>query len=127
MRAGPHLVGQGTRGRDYQTTLRPPSRRALGPGETMMGNAKTIALTVLLAAASGNAGSLVVGTGDPNLDVPAVQAAVDRGGQVILKGHFSFDRPPEKPAGAVYERTVTVSKEVVISGERDEHGNMPAI
>ena len=93
----------------------------------MMGNAKTIALTVLLAAASGNAGSLVVGTGDPNLDVPAVQAAVDRGGQVILKGHFSFDRPPEKPAGAVYERTVTVSKEVVISGERDEHGNMPAI
>ena len=46
----------------------------------------------------------VVGTGDPIVDVPAVQAAVDQGGRVILKGHFSFDAPPtaaEQPAGRV--------------------------
>jgi hypothetical protein len=42
---------------------------------------------------------VVVGTVNPNLDVPAVQAAVDQGGQVILKGHFSFDTPPTIPAG----------------------------
>jgi hypothetical protein len=80
-----------------------------------------------LAAASCSAGSLVTGTGNPNLDVPAVQAAVDRGGQVILRAHFSFDRPTAKPPGAIYERMVTLAKGVVISGERDEHGDMPAI
>ena len=37
----------------------------------------------------------VVGTGDPRVDVPAVQAAVDQGGRVILNGHFSFDAPPQ--------------------------------
>src|ERR1700679_844212 len=31
---------------------------------------------------------VVTGTGDPNLDIPAVQAAVDRGGNVLLRGHF---------------------------------------
>ena len=36
----------------------------------------------------------MVGTGDPSVDVLAVQAAVDQGGRVILKGHFSFDAPP---------------------------------
>jgi hypothetical protein len=70
---------------------------------------------------------VVTGTGDAKLDVPAVQAAVDRGGQVILVGHFSFDMPPTKPAGAAYPRMVTVSKQVVISANRDEHGEMPVI
>ena len=42
---------------------------------------------------------VVAGTGDPNLDVPAVQAAVDRGGRMVLVGHFSFDRPPPRPGG----------------------------
>ena len=37
---------------------------------------------------------VVAGTGNPDLDVPAVQAAVDRGGHLVLMGHFSFDRPP---------------------------------
>jgi hypothetical protein len=37
---------------------------------------------------------VVVGTGNPDIGVPAVQAAVDQGGDIILKGHFSFDRPP---------------------------------
>src|SRR5262245_8405061 len=30
--------------------------------------------------------TVVVGTGNPKLDAPAVQAAVDQGGQVVLKG-----------------------------------------
>jgi hypothetical protein len=36
------------------------------------------------------ADSVVISTGDPTLDVPAVQAAVDRGGTVLLKGTFDF-------------------------------------
>ena len=70
---------------------------------------------------------VVAGTGDPNVDVPAVQAAVDQGGRVVLMGHFSFDRPPTTPAGATYARMVTVSKNVVISGSRDENGDLPTI
>ena len=52
---------------------------------------------------------VVTGTGDPNLDVPAVQIAVDQGGTVVLMGRFSFDRPPTAPDAARYNRTVTVS------------------
>src|SRR6516225_6646616 len=70
---------------------------------------------------------VVIGTGDAKLDVAAVQAAVDRGGQVLLVGHFSFDLPPTKPGGAAYLRMVTISKPVVISGTRDKQGEMPVI
>lgn len=70
---------------------------------------------------------VVAGTGDPNVDVPAVQTAVDRGGRLVLMGHFSFDRPPTTPAGAIYSRMVTVSKKVVISGRMDANGDMPTI
>jgi hypothetical protein len=70
---------------------------------------------------------VVAGTGDARLDVAAVQAAVDHGGRVILVGHFSFDISPTRPAGATYRRMVTVSKQVVISGDRDEQGEMPVI
>jgi hypothetical protein len=70
---------------------------------------------------------VVAGTGNPDLDVPAVQAAVDRGGHLVLMGHFSFDRPPTAPAGAAISRMVTLSKSVVISGGRDGNGDMPAI
>ena len=70
---------------------------------------------------------VVAGTGDPNLDVPAVQAAVDQGGRVVLMGHFSFDRPATAPAGATISRMVTVSKTVAISGRRDGNGEMPTI
>ncbi len=75
--------------------------------------------------------SVVAGTGDPNLDVAAVQAAVDRGGQVLLQGHFSFDQPPTRstPPQAFFPRmaSVVVSKEVVISGTRDQRGEMTSI
>jgi hypothetical protein len=70
---------------------------------------------------------VVAGTGDPNTDVPAVQAAVDRGGHLVLMGHFSFDKPPTAPAGSIYSRMVTVSKNVAISGQRDANGDMPTI
>ena len=87
---------------------------------------------IVLAAASAVAAVaaqpvVVEGTGDPSLDVPAVQAAVDRGGQIELKGHFSFDVAPTKPAGAAYRRTITVSKPVALSGSHDERGEMPTI
>ena len=88
-------------------------------------------LVLLLVAGSRNmlagAQHVVTGTGVARVDVAAVQAAVDHGGQVILVGHFSFDIPPNKPASATYSRMVTVSKQVVISGYRDEHGDMPVI
>jgi hypothetical protein len=83
-----------------------------------------------LAVFSGTAAAqavVVAGTGDPNLDVPAVQAAVDRGGRLVLTGHFSFDRPPTAPAGVIYSRMVTVSKNIVISGSLDGNGDMPSI
>ena len=70
---------------------------------------------------------VVVGTGNPNVDVPAVQSAVDHGGRVILAGHLSFDRPSTAPAAATYSRMVTVSKDVVISGIHDANGDMSTI
>src|SRR5258708_25308518 len=70
---------------------------------------------------------VVAGTGDPDLDVPVVQAAVDQGGSVVLMGHFSFERPPTTPGGATYNRMVTVSKAVVISGGADGNGDSPTI
>jgi hypothetical protein len=86
-----------------------------------------------VGAAAALAGSLaaqpvvVRGTGDPNIDVPAVQAAVDQGGHVVLVGDFSFDRAPTAPAGAIYKRMVTVSRNVLISGMPDDLGEIPTI
>ena len=80
-------------------------------------------------AATAAAQTVVVGTGDPSVDVRSVQAAVDRGGEVVLKGHFSFDRAPTKTDGLfLYPgRMVLVSKEVTISGTRDDNGAMTTI
>jgi hypothetical protein len=75
----------------------------------------------------------VVGTGDPKVDIPAVQAAVDQGGRVVLKGHFSFDAPPtaaETPSvlfSAAALGTVLISKAVVISGALDDQSEMTSI
>src|SRR5262245_5041778 len=55
------------------------------------------AIATFSLAASAAAQTVVVGTGNPDIDVPAVQAAVDQGGDVVLKGHFSFDRSPTIP------------------------------
>jgi hypothetical protein len=77
--------------------------------------------------------TLVTGTGNPSLDVPAVQAAVNLGGEVVLRGHFSFDTPPTIPTalGAVgFPRaTILISKAVAISGagaERDDQTTIEA-
>src|SRR5215471_14713866 len=86
--------------------------------------------TVLAWVASAMAQAVVVvGTGDLDTDIPAVQAVVDQGGDVILEGHFSFDRPPtilpELPGFPLV--TVRVSQGVAISGVRDEDGEMTRI
>jgi hypothetical protein len=71
--------------------------------------------------------TVVVATGDPDIDVPAVQAAVDRGGTVVLEGQFSFDKAPTKviaanlstaPPGLAYAPAaeVLVSTAVTITG-----------
>jgi hypothetical protein len=85
-----------------------------------------IATVIALAAPLAARAAVVVGTGNPDLDVPAVQAAVDHGGRVVLKGHFSFNRDPTRPEGSDW-RMVTVSNDVVISGTRDEYGDMTTI
>jgi len=98
------------------------STRAFGP---------CVVLGVLVVAWSEVAAAqvVVVGTGNPAVDVPAVQAAVDRGGHVVLRGHFSFDLPPpivpELPGFA--NATVRVSREVRISGTDDDDGGMTTI
>jgi len=81
------------------------------------------AIATLSFAARAAAQTVVVGTGNPDIDVPAVQAAVDQGGDVVLKGHFSFDRSPTiptAPAGSP-PAMVLVSKAVAISGARGDH------
>src|SRR5690242_13135962 len=72
--------------------------------------------------------TVVVGTGDPDIDIAAVQTAVDRGGAVTLRGRFSFANPPTRH-GAVPDlmATILISKEVTISGTWDERGEMTTI
>jgi hypothetical protein len=82
--------------------------------------------------------TVVVGTGVPSIDVPAVQAAVDQGGTVLLQGHFSFDEAPTKliapslssgPPGQAYAPAaeVVVSKAVTISGTGEAGDEMTTI
>ena len=89
-----------------------------------------IGATLAFAAIATAQTITVVGTGDPTVDIPAVQAAVDQGGQVILKGHFSFDRPPTVPTALTAfggMATVLVSQAVAISGTREEDDEMTSI
>src|SRR5215470_19942968 len=81
------------------------------------------AIATLSLAARAAAQTVVVGTGNPDIDIPAVQAAVDQGGDVVLKGHFSFDRSPTIPTttGSPAMVLVLVSKAVAISGARGDH------
>jgi hypothetical protein len=86
-----------------------------------------IATIIPLATSAAAQATVVVGTGNPDIDVPAVQAAVDQSGEVILTGHFSFNRTPTVPTaltGAGYPpATILVSKAVAISGEGDGDGD----
>lgn len=81
---------------------------------------------------------VVVGTGDPSIDVPAVQAAVDQGGAVVLEGHFSFDAAATKPlASSLYmappglayapAAEILVARAVTISGTGEAGDAMTTI
>jgi hypothetical protein len=78
---------------------------------------------------------VVVGTGDPTQDVPAVQEAVDQGGTVILRGTFDFGSHagnhiivPGRAGSAQDEKgesTVFIyQNDVTVLGETDAHGTM---
>lgn len=54
----------------------------------------------------------VIGTGQPGKDISNVQAAVDKGGSILLKGNFNFG-----PDGRV-----KIRKDVRITGETDSVG-----
>lgn len=118
------------RNRTSITVLEPSKRYAEFALRSIAGLA-----IILASAASAAAQTVVWGTGDPNLDVPAVQAAVDQGGNVILKGHFSFNRPPTIPTdlpalptpGGYPPATVLISKAVTISGAQDQDGEMTTV
>ena len=97
-------------------------------------NRSFIAAAALIFARSAGAQQVttVIGTGDPSIDIPAVQAAVDQGGRVVLKGHFSFDAPPgvvERFPGTLLPTLgmVLISKVLVISGAKDDQGEMASI
>jgi hypothetical protein len=72
--------------------------------------------------------TVILGTGNPDTDIAAVQAAVDRGGSVVLRGRFSFANPPIR-RGTLPDlmAMVLVSKDVTISGTWDKRGEMTAI
>ena len=82
--------------------------------------APVITAAIALAASALAQPTVVNGTGNPDVDIPAVQAAVNLGGEVVLSGHFSFDKPPTIPsplqAVGFPQATVLISKAVAISG-----------
>lgn len=93
------------------------------------------ALAVSILAAIAADAVTVVGTGDPAIDVPAVQAAADQGGVVTLSGTFDFGTHAGNhiivPGRAGLEQDVrgqsTVFiylRDVIVQGETDEDGNL---
>ena len=94
--------------------------------------ALVVMAAITLAASALAQPTMVMGTGNPDVDVPAVQAAVNLGGEVVLMGHFSFDTPPTIPtplqAVGFPPATILISKAVAISGAADaiiERGTIP--
>ncbi|MBG0788893.1 MAG: right-handed parallel beta-helix repeat-containing protein [Desulfovibrionaceae bacterium] len=71
-----------------------------------------LAALLFLACPALAAESSVVGTGKPSQDVPNVQAAVDKGGLVTLRGNFNFGT----------DGRVRITKNVRIKGEADSVG-----
>src|SRR4051794_8573239 len=76
--------------------------------------ARTLAAALLgaLVPLFAGAQTVVTGANDPAIDLPAVQAAVNSGGAVLLRGTFDFG-----PTGRVIIRN-----DVAIGGETDVHG-----
>ena len=90
--------------------LFPTPRRARTRARVLA--ALLLCLAIFIFPARATAQSTVVGTGMPAQDVPNVQAAVDKGGTVSLRGDFDFG-----PEGRV-----TITKNVRITGEADSVG-----
>ena len=78
---------------------------------------------------------VVVGADDPQVDVPAVQAAVDRGGKILLRGTFDFGTDAGNhiivpgrayPAQDLKGRsTIFIAQhDVTIMGETGSHGEL---
>jgi hypothetical protein len=73
----------------------------------------------ILTQSAAGAETVVWGTGNPQVDVPAVQAAVDQGGIVNLRGYFSFAQPPTVATALPQNHppaTVLISRAVAIAG-----------
>jgi hypothetical protein len=100
--------------------------------KSLQTNVSLLAFAAIAAIMPSVAAQTVVqGTGNPDVDVPAVQTAVDQGGEVILRGHFSFNRPPTVQtalASAGYPpATVLVAKAVSVSGAGSDDKDMATI
>src|SRR6202012_5239744 len=93
-----------------------------------------VLLTSVSIASATNAlaqATVVNGTGNPNVDIPAVQAAVNLGGNVVLRGHFSFNTPPTistalQTAGFPLA-TILISNAVSIPGARADRDDVTTI
>jgi hypothetical protein len=72
----------------------------------------TLLIILVFLTAPARADQTVTGTGDPSQDVKNVQAAVDQGGHVILRGSFDFG-----PDGRV-----KITRDTRIQGEADGVG-----
>ena len=77
---------------------------------------------------------LVIATGDAARDVRALQEALDRGGEIKLRGRFSMALPPTKPIATLLasgwypaSAQLLISKAVDISGMRDARGEMATL
>jgi hypothetical protein len=95
-----------------------------------MKRATAIAAILFAPALATAQPTVVVGTDNAAIDVPAVQAAVNQGGEVILKGRFSFDTAPTVHtalAGGYSNAMVLISREVAISGGRGDEDEMTII
>lgn len=89
------------------------------------------ALTFIIVVAApeyGRAETVVVGQDDPNIDVPALRAAVTQIGTVILEGTFDFGEYDLCANNGVASRkSVLLTKSVTIQGRQDSSGNKPVI
>ncbi|WP_319581587.1 right-handed parallel beta-helix repeat-containing protein [uncultured Pseudodesulfovibrio sp.] len=72
----------------------------------------SLILVLLLAVPAFADGAVVTGTGDPAMDVANVQAALDKGGTVQLRGRFDFGE----------DGRVKITKNVRILGRMDGSG-----
>ncbi|NDV20333.1 right-handed parallel beta-helix repeat-containing protein [Pseudodesulfovibrio sp. JC047] len=80
---------------------------------TLSGLVTLFLLALVCAVPAHAADTTVIGTDTPTQDVPNVQAAVDKGGSVLLKGHFNFGT----------DGRIKITKNIRISGEIDEIGD----